>query len=51
MCDNTNPICPACKTKMIVYKYIGYYDSFEYWDCPECDDKPAAEDTIQGDYT
>jgi len=37
------PICPYCKSKMGVYLYISYYDSFHYWGC-NCDDLPNAHE-------
>ena len=40
--DTTNiierPTC-ICGTKMQIVKYVGYYDEFNYWACPNEDCK------------
>lgn len=30
------PTC-QCGEKMKLIEYVGYYDSFRYWSCKECD--------------
>lgn len=30
------PVCPNCGYEMGLFKYIGYYEEFTYWDC-NCD--------------
>ena len=30
------PICPNCGKEMGLFKFVGYYESFIYWDC-NCD--------------
>lgn len=30
------PVCPNCSERMIIKRYSGYYDSFQYWAC-KCD--------------
>lgn len=27
------PVCPLCGEEMEVVEYVGYYDSFNYWEC------------------
>lgn len=30
------PVC-SCGAKMKLIEYVGYYDSFNYWRCDNCD--------------
>jgi len=27
------PVCPHCMKQMNTVNYVGYYDSFSYWEC------------------
>lgn len=44
-------ICEFCKTKLVTFKYVGYYDSFYGWKC-DCDELPKQVDSkaITGAY-
>lgn len=36
------PICPYCKIEMNPARYVGYYESFDYWSC-NCDKLPDSK--------
>lgn len=44
-------ICEFCKTKLVTFKYVGYYDSFYGWKCA-CHELPKQADSkvITGAY-
>ena len=37
-------ICEFCNTKLVTFKYQGYYDSFYGWKCA-CEELPKQEDS------
>ena len=45
-------ICEFCNTKLVTFKYNGYYDSFYGWKCG-CAKLPQQEDSklINGSWT
>ena len=48
------PKC-LCGAKMKLIKYVGYYDSFVYWECDNCDiqdkmNKAEPDDVWKGSY-
>ena len=43
--DSEMPICPYCKTMMLPFRHIGYYDTINGWEC-ECNSD--GEDGIPG---
>lgn len=44
-------ICPHCNTKLVTFKYVGYYDRFYGWKCA-CEVLPQEDDSkfIRGAY-
>ena len=38
-------ICPLCNTKLVTFKYEGYYDSFYGYKCA-CETLPKEEDSV-----
>ena len=45
-------ICPHCNTKLVTFKYVGYYDSFYGYKC-SCKSLPKEADSrfIKGAYS
>ena len=35
------PVCPHCSTEMEPRHFVGYYESFSFWECG-CESIPAA---------
>ena len=45
------PYCPRCGKEMSLNKFIGYYDSFLFWDCDSCAFEDwQHDDVVRGDY-
>lgn len=43
------PTC-ACGDKMSLVEYNGYYDSFRYWECNQCEiDEEIQNENIRAD--
>jgi hypothetical protein len=42
------PYCPRCQSVMEATRFVGYYDSFDFWAC-KCDNLPV-EETVHGCY-
>jgi hypothetical protein len=56
MSENKKTKKPKCKCgeEMVVVEYVGYYDRFTYWDCPNTScsllDSLKPEKTHRGSY-
>lgn len=51
--EHQRPTC-SCGTKMKYVEYIGYYDNFNFWECPNNDcnaeENFKPDQTDRGDY-
>ena len=41
--ENSNPVCPICKSEMQKVNFNGYYDRFSYWEC-SCENFPGGRE-------